>query len=116
MNRRELAKPLQARLLYDGDPSDPVFSSFIFADETHQLNFGLIGEKSRQGLAKPRHGPGEGAWKPSLTAPTQWWLALVAELSTPTRSCGRLAFGAVQVPRTLQPLELPAVTGLIERR
>ncbi len=34
MNRRELAKTLQAQLLYDGDPSDPVFSSFSFADET----------------------------------------------------------------------------------
>lgn len=44
MNRRELAKTLQAQLLYDGDPSDPVFSSFSFADETLKLIFGLIGQ------------------------------------------------------------------------
>lgn len=45
MNRRELAKTLQAQLLYDGDPNDPVFSSFNFADETLQLIFGLIKQK-----------------------------------------------------------------------
>ncbi len=45
MNRRELAKALQARLLYDGDPSDPVFSSFSFADETLQLIFWLIAQE-----------------------------------------------------------------------
>ncbi|MHB8325157.1 MAG: HU family DNA-binding protein [Candidatus Dormibacteria bacterium] len=49
MNRRELAKTLQAQLLYDGDPSDPVFSSFSFADETLQLIFGLIGQKLEAG-------------------------------------------------------------------
>ncbi|MHB8325754.1 MAG: HU family DNA-binding protein [Candidatus Dormibacteria bacterium] len=49
MNRRELAKTLQAQLLYDGDPSDPVFSSFNFADETLQLIFGLIGQKLEAG-------------------------------------------------------------------
>jgi DNA-binding protein HU-beta len=49
MNRRELAKTLQAQLLYDGDPSDPVFSSFSFADETLKLIFGLIGQKLEAG-------------------------------------------------------------------
>ena len=49
MNRRELAKTLQAELLYDGDPNDPVFSSFSFADETLQLIFGLIGRKLEAG-------------------------------------------------------------------
>ena len=49
MNRRELAKTLQAQLLYDGDPSDPVFSSFNFADATLQLIFGLIGQKLEAG-------------------------------------------------------------------
>ena len=49
MNRRELAKTLQAQLLYDGDPSDPVFSSFSFADETLQMIFGLIGQKLEAG-------------------------------------------------------------------
>jgi DNA-binding protein HU-beta len=49
MNRRELAKTLQTQLLYDGDQSDPVFSSFNFADETLQLIFGLIGQKLQAG-------------------------------------------------------------------
>ena len=49
MNRRELAKTLQAQLLYDGDPNDPVFSSFNFADETLQLIFGLIKQKLEAG-------------------------------------------------------------------
>ena len=49
MNRRELAKTLQTQLLYDGDPSDPVFSSFNFADETLQLIFGLIAQKLEAG-------------------------------------------------------------------
>ncbi|MHB8330714.1 MAG: HU family DNA-binding protein [Candidatus Dormibacteria bacterium] len=49
MNRRELAKTLQAQLLYDGDPSDPVFSSFSFADETLQLIFGLIEQQLEAG-------------------------------------------------------------------
>ncbi len=42
MNRRELAKTLQAQLLYDGDPSDPGFSSFGFGDEKLQQISGLI--------------------------------------------------------------------------
>ena len=49
MNRRELAKTLQAQLLYDGDPNDPVFSSFNFADETLQLIFGLIAKNLEAG-------------------------------------------------------------------
>ncbi len=49
MNRRELAKTLQAQLLYDNDPSDPVFPNFRFADETLQLIFGLIGQKLANG-------------------------------------------------------------------
>jgi len=49
MNRRELAKTLQAHLLYDGNLSDPVFSSFSFADETLKLIFGLIGQKLEAG-------------------------------------------------------------------
>ncbi|MDA8329601.1 MAG: HU family DNA-binding protein [Candidatus Dormibacteraeota bacterium] len=49
MNRRELAQTLQAQLLYDGDPNDPVFSNFNFADETLQLIFGLISQKLASG-------------------------------------------------------------------
>jgi DNA-binding protein HU-beta len=49
MNRRELAKTLQAKLVYDGDSSDPVFSSFSFADETLQLIFRLLGQKLEAG-------------------------------------------------------------------
>ena len=49
MNRRDLAKTLQAQLLYDGDPTDPVFSNFNFADETLQLIFGLIAKRLEAG-------------------------------------------------------------------
>ena len=49
MNRRELAKTLQTQLRYDGDPSDPVFSSFSFADDTLKLIFDLISKELRQG-------------------------------------------------------------------
>lgn len=49
MNRRELAKTLQDQLLYDGDPTDPVFSNFNFADGTLQLIFGLIAKKLEAG-------------------------------------------------------------------
>ncbi|MDA8395513.1 MAG: HU family DNA-binding protein [Candidatus Dormibacteraeota bacterium] len=49
MNRRQLAKTLQDQLLYDNDPSDPVFPNFRFADETLQLIFGLIGQELASG-------------------------------------------------------------------
>jgi len=49
VNRCELAKTLQAHLLRDGDPSDPVFSSLNFADATLQLIFGLISKKLAAG-------------------------------------------------------------------
>lgn len=49
MNRRELAKTLQAQLLYDNDPSDPVFPNFRFADETLQLIFDLIAKQLEAG-------------------------------------------------------------------
>lgn len=49
MNRRELAKTLQSQMLYDNDPSDPVFSSLGFADETLQLVFDLIEQRLQDG-------------------------------------------------------------------
>lgn len=49
MNRRQLAKTLQGQLLYDNDPSDPVFPNFRFADETLQMIFGLIGKQLEAG-------------------------------------------------------------------
>ena len=49
MHCRQLAKALQAQLLYDGNPSDPVVSSVGFTGETLQLIFGLIGQKLEAG-------------------------------------------------------------------
>ena len=49
MNRRELAQTLQSQMLYDNDPSDPVFSSLGFADETLQLVFDLIEQRLQDG-------------------------------------------------------------------
>ena len=80
MNRRELAKTLQVQLLYDGNPSDPVFSSFSFADETLKLIFGLIGQKLEAGEEvsiagfgrwKVRESPGRMRRNPQTGAPVK---------------------------------------------
>lgn len=66
MNRRELAKTLQAKLLFDNDPNDPVFPSFAMADDTLKLIFDLIGQRLEAGEEVSI--AGFGRWKVRPTA------------------------------------------------
>ena len=67
MNRRELAKTIQAKLLFDNDPNDPVFPSFQMADSTLSLIFDLIGQELERGEQVSI--AGFGRWKVRDTKP-----------------------------------------------
>jgi nucleoid DNA-binding protein len=66
MNRRDLAKTLQSKLLYDNDPSDPVFPNFRFADDTLKLIFDLVAKQLADGEEVAI--AGFGRWKIRQTA------------------------------------------------
>jgi DNA-binding protein HU-beta len=68
MNRRELAKTLQAQIQFENDEGkqEPFFSSFILADDTLKLIFQIISTELERGQEVSV--AGFGRWKVRQTA------------------------------------------------